>query len=74
LLLNRTELQNALEKWENLRAKRLLGRSRRRCEDNIDIYLEGMGLEDVVWMDVAQDREKIADFCAHGNEQPVWTP
>ena len=30
-----------------------------------------MGLGDVVLMNVAQDREEIADCCAHGNEQPV---
>jgi len=60
--------------WENLWGKRLLGRSRRRCDVNIEMYLDGMGLKDVVWMDVAQDREEVADCCAHGNEQPVWTP
>jgi ABC-type enterochelin transport system ATPase subunit len=41
-----------------MRGKRLLGRSRRRCNDKIEMYLEGMLLEDVVWMDVAQGKGK----------------
>jgi predicted RNA-binding protein len=60
--------------WENLWGKRLLGRSRRKCDGSIEMYLDGIGLEDVVWIVVAQDREKIADSCVLGNEQPVWTP
>jgi hypothetical protein len=54
--------------------KRLLGRSRRRCDGSIEMYLHGMGWEDVVWKDVAQDREKIAHCCAHGNEETIWAP
>jgi len=44
--------------WENLWGKGLLGRYRHRCDDNFEMCLDGMGLEDVVWMDGVQDREK----------------
>ena len=38
--------------------KRPLGRPRRRCEDNIKMYLQeaGEGCED--WMELAQDRDR----------------
>jgi hypothetical protein len=35
--------------------KRYLGRLRCRCEDNIKIDLEEIGLEDVDWIYLAQD-------------------
>ena len=34
-----------------------LGRLRRRCEDNIKIYIKEMGLEGMDWIDLARDRE-----------------
>jgi hypothetical protein len=38
--------------------KRPLGRSRRRWEDNIKIYLKEIVLEDVDWIHLAQDRDQ----------------
>jgi len=48
--------------------KRLLGRPRCSCEDNIK-----MGLQEVVcggldWIDVVQDRVQLAGCCGCGNE------
>jgi hypothetical protein len=37
---------------------RQLGRSRRRCEDNIRIDLREIGSEVVHWVHLAQDRDK----------------
>jgi hypothetical protein len=37
-------------------AKRPLGRSRRRLEDNIKMYLKEIGWEGVGWIDLAQWR------------------
>ena len=34
-----------------------LERLRRRCEDNIKIYIKGMGLQSMDWIDLARDRE-----------------
>jgi hypothetical protein len=34
-----------------------LERPRRRCEDNIKIYIKEMGLEGMDWIDLARDRE-----------------
>ena len=34
-----------------------LGRLRRRCEDNIKIYIKEMGLEGMDWIDLVRDRE-----------------
>jgi hypothetical protein len=36
--------------------KRLLGRPRRRCEDNIEMDLRDIGWGDTDWIDLAQDR------------------
>jgi hypothetical protein len=36
--------------------KRPLGRLRHRWDDNIKMYLEGIGCEDVDWTHLAQDR------------------
>ena len=36
--------------------KRLLGRPRRRWEDNLRIYLEEIGINAGKWVDSAQDR------------------
>jgi hypothetical protein len=38
--------------------KRPLGRPRRRWVDNIKIDLREIGLEGVIWIDVAQDRDQ----------------
>ena len=37
--------------------RRHLGRSRRRWEDNIKMYLKEMGINTRNWVDSAQDRE-----------------
>ena len=37
--------------------KRPLGRPRRRWEDNIRIYLKGIGINTINWVDSAQDRD-----------------
>ena len=38
--------------------KRPLGRPRRRCEDNIKMYLQEAGGDCEDWMDLAQDRDR----------------
>jgi hypothetical protein len=38
--------------------KRPLGRPRRRWEDNIRMDLQGVGWEDMDWIQLAQDRDK----------------
>jgi hypothetical protein len=38
--------------------KRLLGRRRRRWEDNIKMVLRQMGWGDMHWIDLAQDRDQ----------------
>jgi len=38
--------------------KRLFGRPRRRCEDNIRMDLRELGWEDVDWIHLAQDRDQ----------------
>ena len=40
-----------------LEGKRLLGRLRRRWEDNIKMYFKEVGCEGVYWISVAQDRD-----------------
>jgi hypothetical protein len=42
----------------NPERKRPLGRSRRRCEDNIRIDLREIRWEDVNWMHLDQDRDQ----------------
>jgi hypothetical protein len=42
--------------------RRLLGRPRRRWEDNIRMDLREVGWEGVDWMHLAQDREKLRAF------------
>ena len=39
--------------------KRPLGRPRRRCVDNITMDLRDIGWDDVDWIDLAQDRDKL---------------
>jgi len=38
--------------------KRPLGRPRRRWEDNIKIYLQGVGCGCMDWIELAQDRDR----------------
>jgi len=38
--------------------KRPLGRPRRRCEDNIMMYLQEVGCGDMDWIELAQDRDR----------------
>ena len=38
--------------------KRSLGRSRRKCENNIKINLQEVGYEDMEWIDLAKDRDR----------------
>jgi hypothetical protein len=40
----------------NSGGKRTLGRSRRRCEDNIKMDLGAIGWRGMDWIDLAQDR------------------
>ena len=37
---------------------RPLGRPRRKWEDNIKMYLQEVGSEDMEWMELAQDRDR----------------
>ena len=46
---------------------RLLGRPRRRWEDNIKMDLQEVGWD---WMEVAQGYGYVADTCGCGNEPP----
>jgi hypothetical protein len=50
-----------------LEVNRPLGRSRRRWADNIETNLRERGLDVMVWIDLAQNREQ-GGFCEHGNE------
>jgi hypothetical protein len=42
--------------------KRTLGRSGRRCEDNIKLHLREIGLEGVNWIHLAQDWDQRRAF------------
>jgi hypothetical protein len=42
--------------------KRLLGRPRRRWEDNIKLYLADIGIDGANWIQLAQDRVKWRAF------------
>ena len=48
--------------------KRPLGRPRRRWEDNIKMDLEEVGRGCGDWMELAQDRDRLAGACEYGNE------
>jgi hypothetical protein len=41
------------------------GRPRRRCEDNIKMDLEKIGLEDVDWIHLVQDRKQCWALVVH---------
>jgi hypothetical protein len=45
-------------RWENLREKVHLVRSRGRCENNIKMDLEEVGCGDMDWIELAQDRDR----------------
>jgi hypothetical protein len=42
--------------------KRPLGKPRRRWVDNIKMYLGDIGLGDMNWIDLAEDRNQWRDF------------
>ena len=42
--------------------KRLMGRPRRRWEDNIKMDLPEVGCEDMDWIDLAQDKDRWRDL------------
>ena len=48
--------------------KRPLGRPRRRCEDYIKMDLREVGGGCGDWMELAQDRDRLAGACEYGNE------
>ena len=48
--------------------KRPLGRPRRRWEDNIETDLQEVRYGGTDWIDLAQDREKVAGTCECGKE------
>jgi hypothetical protein len=53
------EKQNAYRKLAGKpEGKRLLGRPRRRCVDNIKMHLIEIGWDDVDWIDIAQNRDQ----------------
>jgi hypothetical protein len=47
---------------------RPLGRPRCRWANNIKMDLEEVLWEGMDWIDLAQDREKVAEACEYGNE------
>jgi hypothetical protein len=48
------EKRNAYTFWVRSDRKRPLGRPRRRCESNIEMYLGETGLIDMHWTDLGQ--------------------
>jgi hypothetical protein len=42
--------------WRNLKVKALLERPRRRCEDNVVVYVKKIVLEGVRWINLAENR------------------
>ena len=45
-------------RWGKPEGKRLLGRPRRRWEDNIKMYLQEVGCGSMNWIDLAKDRNR----------------
>jgi len=45
-----------------------LGRPRRRWEDNIKMDIQEVGCGGMDWIDLAQDRDRVAGTCECGNE------
>jgi hypothetical protein len=48
--------------------KRPLGRTRRRCVDNIKMNLSEIGWGGVDQIDLGQNRDKVECSCKYGNE------
>jgi hypothetical protein len=48
--------------------KRPMGRPRRRIEDNIKIDLQEVGEGCGDWMELAEDRDRLAGTCEYGKE------
>jgi hypothetical protein len=48
--------------------RRPLGSPRHRWEDNIKMDLREIGFGNVDWIHLAQDRDRCAGSCEHGNE------
>jgi hypothetical protein len=48
--------------YEKYKGRRTLGKPRRRWEINIKIDLKEIGLEDVNWIRLAQDRDQLQDL------------
>ena len=53
--------------------KRPLGRPRRRWEDNIKMYFQGVGCGDIDWIKLAQDRDRWRVKCVCSNETSCST-
>jgi len=51
--------------------KRPLGRPKRRSENNIKMDLLIVGCGGMDWIELAQDRDRLADTCECGNEASV---
>jgi hypothetical protein len=44
--------------WENQKEKKPLGRPRRRCVHNVEMYLREIGWDGMDWIDLAQDKDQ----------------
>jgi hypothetical protein len=55
--MGRTEIHVGF-RWETIRGKKLLGRPRRRWEDNIIMQLREIRWDYMDWIHVVQDREQ----------------
>jgi hypothetical protein len=47
---------------------RSLGRPRRRRENNIKMYLEGIRWKSMDWLQSSSDQRQVASCCEHGNK------
>jgi hypothetical protein len=54
-----------------LEGNKPLRRPRHRWENNIKVYIKGMGCEGMHWIHLVQDRYQSRAFCEHGNEPKV---
>jgi hypothetical protein len=53
------------------KGKRPLGRPRRKCEDNIKMDLREIGIGEVSWIRLTQDRVRLRDFVSKAMNLPV---